>query len=386
MSLIVNPLASIERSSESRDLLTGGPVPRRGLDPLVISPAGQPHLYDLFSRLLTSQLSYLDPDTDLIEGETDLLCKHGVLIEEDNVPQRPLFSCMLGDVVPKSPTNDLIAALSLEFEPFDLTKFRYWINERHLSPHFASAWVTDPRTGIRWAYWLRPDEADVVSKLDPGSTVRNIDAGMLEKLYSARIVVDVDSAEQDADLDSAVKEFRETGYALIDDLVPRPQLKALQSYYNEFVSQGFMKFGDDQVPRRFIRHDEPVARMVLEGLVPLMSRLAGSPVRPTYSYSAVYTEGATLEPHIDRDDCEFSFSLQLDYSPDIGDDRSPWPLYVSMRPVEDVDTAVDTSVILKNGSCLVYKGRELVHYRTELPAGHRSTSLFFHYVPLTERS
>jgi hypothetical protein len=33
------------------------------------------------------------------------------------------------------------------------------------------------------------------------------------------------------------------------------------------------------------------------------------------------------------------------------------------------------------GDFLLYRGRELVHYRDELPAEHRSTSLLFLYVP-----
>jgi hypothetical protein len=32
------------------------------------------------------------------------------------------------------------------------------------------------------------------------------------------------------------------------------------------------------------------------------------------------------------------------------------------------------------GDALVYRGRELVHYRNPLPEAHQSTSYFLHYV------
>ena len=377
--LIVNPLAGIVAVDNSDCLLAGGPAPGRGLDPLHLFPADHPHLYSLFSKLVESELSDLDPETDLYDGEAELLLKHGILVEADNVPERPLFACMLTDVTPEPlPTSSLITAPSLEFEPFDLRKFRVWINEKHLSPYFATAWINDPRTGIRWGYWLQPDEADVVAKLTPGLSLDAVDNEIVRRLYAAGILIN--ESQKDISVDQMARDFGEKRYAVIEDIIPPPQLRALQSYYKKFSDQGFMTFGDVQVRRRFVRHDEPVARFVLEGMAPLMSRLADVPVVPTYSYSAVYVEGATLEPHVDREACEFSFSLQLDYSPDLADEESPWPLYVSNRSENNVDVTTDTAVRLKNGDSLVYKGRELVHYRTALPKEHRSTSLFFHYV------
>jgi hypothetical protein len=32
------------------------------------------------------------------------------------------------------------------------------------------------------------------------------------------------------------------------------------------------------------------------------------------------------------------------------------------------------------GDALLYRGRELVHYRNPLPEGHHSSSIFLHYV------
>lgn len=50
-------------------------------------------------------------------------------------------------------------------------------------------------------------------------------------------------------------------------------------------------------------------------------------------------------------------------------------------PEESQDEDKNEKIFLASGDGLVYQGRELIHYRYSLPKGHKSTSLFFHYVP-----
>lgn len=110
---------------------------------------------------------------------------------------------------------------------------------------------------------------------------------------------------------------------------------------------------------------------------------------------ASYIEDADLAPHLDREQCEYSISFQVDYLPEPENGVSPWGLYVSPLK-EDQTESINLSwdefpednstnqevmkINLKNGDGLVYKGRELIHYRYKLPKNHQSTSLFFHYV------
>jgi len=383
--LIVNPLATVDVMDENGDLISGGPVPGRGMKYLQISADTQPNLYSLFQDLSNIGLTNLDIGHDLREGEAELLSEHGILIDADNVPERPLFACMLNDVE-NSVTlpHSLIVNPTLEFLPFDLTKFRSWIHDKHLSPQLATAWVTDPETEMRWGYWLDQKQADQIGRFKPGEAPTDgIDEMTLAKLLSATILMPgKGGAELDHYADKA-REFVKKRYTVIDDVIPPAQLRALRSYYRQYVEQGFMRFGDEFVSRRFSEHGEHVAYMVLINLIPLMAKIAGLPVQPTYSHSAVYDEGAELDPHLDREACEFSFSFQLDYLPEPENGISPWPLYLSSRSPNEwsVSPETDNAIHLSNGSCLAYKGRELVHYRMPLPEGHRSTSLFFHYVP-----
>ena len=381
-TLVVNPMAAIEQLEDEPGFISGGPVPGVGMRFLRISPAENPRLHTLFTELNQIGLAHLDIKNDLSDAEVGLLRDHGILIEPEDAPERPLFSCMLDDV-PVDSKSELgsIVSPTFKFEPFDLARFRTLINDRHLSPHNATAWVTDARTGASWGYWLKPEQAEIVERLLPGLPVGEIDRGFAAKLTAAGILVNPEPAD-DTSIADAAAYFAENRYAVIADVVPPAQLKALQIYYAAYSAQGFMRLGDANVPLRFVRHNEAVARMVHFGLTPLMSKLAGIELEPTYSYSAVYIEGAELEPHIDREDCEFSFSMQLDYSPESDSGLSPWALYLSTAAEKRLtDLKKDLAVHLGNGSCLAYKGRELFHYRMPLAKGHRSTSLFFHYVP-----
>lgn len=384
MNVIVNPLATVESIPETGELIAGGPVPGRGMRALVISPTERPHLFELFGELSAIGLAHLDVGSDLRDGDVELLLEYGVLVEGGSLPERPLFSCMLADVEPAARVPDsLVVNSTVEFQPFDLTKFRTWIQERHFSPHHATVWATDRRSGGRWGYWLTPAEAEVVRRLEPGMPPpTDLDLELTARLVAACIFADPSQEVDDNFADAALK-FANDRYVTIADVVPRAQLYALQSYMRGYVEQGFMRFGDDQVDRRFAAHGEAVASMFHEALLPLMQTLVGAPIRRTYAYSAVYDEGAELLPHIDREACEYSFSFQVDYEPPQADGVSPWAIYLADNEPGDltVDPAKDLAILLPNGGLLAYRGRELVHYRTPLPQGHRSTSLFFHYVP-----
>ena len=107
-------------------------------------------------------------------------------------------------------------------------------------------------------------------------------------------------------------------------------------------------------------------------LTAVVQRVAGRPIRPSYVYLGVYREGAVLEPHVDREQCELSVTLLLEFQ-GAGPDPEPWPLWLR-TPGGDV--AISQAV----GDALVYRGRTLPHWRTALGPQGRSMSLFFHYV------
>ena len=79
-----------------------------------------------------------------------------------------------------------------------------------------------------------------------------------------------------------------------------------------------------------------------------------------------------LAKHTDREQCEFSLTLCLDYAPEPRC-ATPWPLACTRNRGR-------SAVFQAIGDALLYRGCQLPHSRDGLPEGHTSTSIFFHYV------
>jgi hypothetical protein len=80
-----------------------------------------------------------------------------------------------------------------------------------------------------------------------------------------------------------------------------------------------------------------------------------------------------LKKHTDREQCEFSVTLCLDFSPE-PELAASWPIRL--------DTGKGTVTVYQAlGDGLVYRGTQVPHYRFPLAEGRTSTSIFFHYVP-----
>ncbi len=149
-------------------------------------------------------------------------------------------------------------------------------------------------------------------------------------------------------------------------------VSALRRYYRHQLRRGKLRLGDHQSPRRYVAHNDPVACFFHYQLAAAVTAFAGEPVKPSYVYLASYQPGAILKKHTDREQCEFSVTLCLDYSPEPRD-ATPWPLHLHKK-------SGMVNVFQAIGDALLYRGRELQHSRDALPEGHTSTSIFFHYV------
>src|SRR5436190_6102672 len=149
-------------------------------------------------------------------------------------------------------------------------------------------------------------------------------------------------------------------------------LAALRRYYRQLIRTRQISLGDEQSPRRYAAHNESVARFFHHQLTSSVAAIAGEPVNPSYVYVGSYQSGAELEKHTDREQCEFSISLCLDYWPE-PQNETPWPLKLQ---TDSGEVAVFQGI----GDGLVYRGPEVPHWRDRLPDGHTSTSIFFHYV------
>jgi hypothetical protein len=166
--------------------------------------------------------------------------------------------------------------------------------------------------------------------------------------------------------------FRQRGYVTLSRLIHPFQIAALRRYYRELIAAGRLQSSDSQCPGRYSLYNEDVARFFHHQLTSAISDVAGESVRPSYVFIASYRGGAELSNHTDREQCEFTVSLCLDFTPEPRD-AADWPLYVQ---TSRGNIAIHQAL----GDGLLFLGRRLPHYRHPLPTGYSSTSILFHFV------
>ncbi|HYG47952.1 MAG TPA: hypothetical protein VD846_08415 [Allosphingosinicella sp.] len=127
----------------------------------------------------------------------------------------------------------------------------------------------------------------------------------------------------------------------------------------------------------------PPMKFFLWGLTPLVSQLVGRELVPTYDLFRVYRAGDVCRVHSDREACEHSVSLTLDYS-----DGKVWPLQIGRLPLpgrqkrlsEDFEGEEHVSVAMEPGDAVLYRGIHRRHGRTAPNPNRWSAHVFLHWV------
>ena len=239
------------------------------------------------------------------------------------------------------------------------------------------AWVRDPATRNLLPFWLGPRLDGVVRALHPNEPLPpSVPTRARNLLAQTGILIPEDQASSGQhSVEKATRAsrlFREKGYAPLGDLIHPFHIAALRRYYRHLIRTGAIHLGDKQSSRRYVAYNEPVARFFHQNIAATLSSVAGEPLKPSYVYMASYLSGAELKKHTDREQCEFSITLCLDFSPE-PTLETPWPI--------QLDTPTGTVTVHQAlGDGLAYRGTRLPHYRSKLREGQTSTSIFFHYV------
>lgn len=242
-----------------------------------------------------------------------------------------------------------------------------------------TARFADPVTGIERVFALRDELRDLLRGLASNpDAVGTVPLNLRERLVALGILQDRGQGlrrrrARQAALGKARQAFARCGYVKLPRLLSPIHLAWLRRRYRRLVREATLKYGDGQCPTRWIAHNEPAARIFHPSLTALVSDVARTQVKPSYLYLGCYDSGSVLPEHVDREQCEFSITLLVDYVPEPTGD-SPWPLY--LRTAKKV-----VAIRQRVGDALLYRGRTLPHFRKALPEGHTSTSLFFHFVP-----
>jgi hypothetical protein len=295
------------------------------------------------------------------------------------IPQRQIESERARQNLSHQPLffNPRCAVLSHGQVPVELESHRYLLANFNLQG--TVAWVKDPATNSLHPFWLGSRLAEAVSRLRPGELVPDsLPRDVCILLATAGILTPEDQAQRriaewDEIVKKGAKQFREKGYVALRNLIHPFNLAALRRYYRYAVRRKAFPLGDEQCPLRYGVHNESVARFFHHEMAKAVGAIVGEAIKPSYVYLASYLSGAELTKHTDRQQCEFSVTLCLDFSPE-PELATSWPILL-----DTLEGAVTIYQALGDG--LVYRGTKVPHYRKVLAEGHMSTSVFFHYVP-----
>jgi hypothetical protein len=237
------------------------------------------------------------------------------------------------------------------------------------------AWVRDSDHGTLLPFWLGTAFETVLRDLRPNEPIpSSIPDATRGLLAGAGILIPSQGTlpGRAESMRNAATQFAAKGYAPLRALIHPFHVAALRRYYRHQIRTGAIHLGDGQSTRRYIAHNEPVARFFHHLLTPALSEVAGKPLKPSYVYLASYLAGAELKKHTDREQCDYSITFCLDYSPEPAL-ATPWPIRLQTR-------GGTVTVYQALGDGLAYRGTQLPHYRDRLGEGQTSTSIFFHYV------
>jgi hypothetical protein len=243
-------------------------------------------------------------------------------------------------------------------------------------------WVYGDLSRMATPFWVGPRFRGSIAHLAPGGRVTGLSKTPRALLSSAGVLRSSSSVAHwrnawETTQSRCGRQWHERGYCSAEHLLHPFHLGALRRYYRHLLRTGGMTLGDSGSPLRYVTHNEGVAAFFHHQLSNVVSQIVGVPVKPSYVYVSCYQNGAELPIHTDRIQCEYSITMLIDQTPE-PDDRSSWPLYL--------ETQKGTVAIHQHiGEALFYRGREIPHYRTRLPNGMTSTSIFFHYVDVDFR-
>jgi len=170
--------------------------------------------------------------------------------------------------------------------------------------------------------------------------------------------------------------FREKKYTLCKNALSTDMCNVAVTYA---LLKEQIEYNPEQCKGREKTHSiyaDTLMESILLYVQPNIERITNLTLYPTYSYYRVYRPGDSLPQHTDRVECEISATMCLGrLYKDAHTDYS-WDMSVC------VDGEPPDRPVCAPGDMVVYKGREVKHWRDELSAGPGSYQVqaFLHYV------
>lgn len=185
-------------------------------------------------------------------------------------------------------------------------------------------------------------------------------------------------------MSSTIEDFNKKRYVLLKDFLDKDNCKQLTDALQAEVNKRGLY--DDQCPKSKSIRDSITFDNLLVDLLPYFEEASGLKLLPTYAYARLYQPGEVLEIHRDRQSCEISATVTLDFEGNV------WPIYIGKPSDEETEYgridqsnqlvyAKDVSKIeMSVGDAVLYRGCEMYHWRDEYKEGKWQAQVFLHYV------
>jgi hypothetical protein len=362
--LVVNTAARVDalRQNGTLQIEVRAPVRGEGIRCTRISPHDRPEVVELLKRIASGT----DADVSWLSNQDiDQLEQLGILIGRSMLPQ-PVPLELTGEV---SQAELHLPEMRFDNQGLELPSVPLSIPDRG-----KVVWIRDELRCVWLPCALTAEQVEAVARLKNGMPPGELSGGMCDQLSQIGIL-DLSRERAalrpiwDRTLAAARDALDRIGYALVPFLLPAHLLAAVQTYYRRHIAEGFMKLGDDQA-LRYSAHREPLAEWLHHQVSIILKPILDGRFKPSYSFVCAYVGSASLPRHSDRVQCEVTVSLCVDASP--GAER--WPLFLE-SPAERAIVQLRIGI----GHAVVFKGRELAHWRNALARGEQFTSLLFHF-------
>ena len=161
---------------------------------------------------------------------------------------------------------------------------------------------------------------------------------------------------------------------MIDLRIPPNQLPSLVNYFAQIRESGAMRLGDRDSAHRAWMNDERLARMLLTQYAPYLSRMLDVDLSPHFSHFVSYLSQSSLPAHLDKDSSVYSVSVQLGYFDRGHAVKNSW-----IFSIQDCASGAVRDFAPQVGHGVIFRGGRERHSRTQIPDGHNSDVLLFHY-------
>jgi len=166
------------------------------------------------------------------------------------------------------------------------------------------------------------------------------------------------------------QKFENFGCIKISNFIDPESISIISNYFENKINRGEWKEGYEgrNASTKYFYYADPLIEVLLLKSKDAVEKIVGKKLLPTYSYSRIYQPGEELTPHVDRNSCEITVTVN------VANKGENSPIFMKYGSKESGE------YILNPGDAVIYKGCEVKHWRNVLKDDQLTVQFMLHYV------